>query len=102
MTRENAMSDTERDDLIHALTAHRGLLVRTARDLTDEQAATRSTVSALTVGGIIKHVSHTEAMWVKFIVEGTESMPNGSDPKAFEVHARSFTMEPGETLAGIL
>ena len=47
----------ERADLLETLRMHRDLLRGTARGLTDEQAATRSTVSELTVGGLVKHVA---------------------------------------------
>ena len=41
----------ERADLLETLAKHRFFLRNTARDLTDEQAAERTTVSALCVGG---------------------------------------------------
>ncbi|MBQ1024947.1 DinB family protein [Micromonospora sp. C95] len=92
----------ERADLLQALRQHRFLLRNTARDLTDQQAAERSTVSELCVGGVIKHVAHTERDWVDFILKGPTAMGNSDDPGAYERHARSFQMLPGETLAGIL
>jgi hypothetical protein len=48
---------SERDDLIEALTAHRGFLRHTVQGITDEQARQRLTVSELTLGGLIKHVA---------------------------------------------
>ncbi|WP_239093368.1 DinB family protein [Micromonospora andamanensis] len=93
---------TERADLLQALRQHRFLLRNTARDLTDEQAAERSTVSELCVGGVIKHVAHTERDWVDFILNGPVAMGGSDDPGAYERHAQSFQMLPGETLAGIL
>jgi hypothetical protein len=95
-------TDRERADLLDTLAKHRFLLRNTARGLTDEQAATRSTVSALTVGGVVKHVAITEANWVAFILTGPAAMGPGDDPAAYEAHANSFKMLPGETLEGIL
>jgi hypothetical protein len=91
----------ERADLLETLAKHRSLLRHTARDLTDEQAAARTTVSELCVGGLIKHVAKTEDGWATFILDG----PAGQGPvdaAAYEAHAQSFRMLPGETLAGLL
>ena len=60
----------ERDTLIEALRLHRGFLLRTAEDLTEEQARTRSTVSELTIAGLLKHVADTEEMWQDFAAGG--------------------------------
>ena len=62
--------DPERADLLETLAKHRGLLLRTTRRLTDEQAAMRTTVSALSVGGILKHLTATEQRWADFIEQG--------------------------------
>src|SRR5215470_17088237 len=64
----------ERADLAETLATHRNFLRRTANDLTDEQAATRPTVSELCIGGIIKHVTAVERSWARFIVDGPSAM----------------------------
>ena len=64
----------ERADLLETLSAHRGFLHRTVRDLTDEQAARRPTASALSLGGIIKHVADMEEGWANFVVEGPSAI----------------------------
>ncbi|MEQ4304709.1 DinB family protein [Plantactinospora sp. B6F1] len=92
----------ERADLLESLGGARHFLRLTARGLSDEQAATRSTVSELCVGGLIKHVTAVEHQWTRFIIEGTSAMPAGDDPAGYEEHAAGFRMEPGETLAGLL
>ncbi|GAA3771585.1 DinB family protein [Plantactinospora mayteni] len=92
----------ERADLLESLGKARFFLRFTARGLSDEQAATRSTVSALCVGGLIKHVTATERQWTRFIVEGGSAMAAGDDPAAYEAYAAGFRMEAGETLAGLL
>src|SRR5664280_223328 len=56
----------ERADLLESLHRHRYFLRYTVRDLTDEQAAARPTVSALCLGGLIRHVAETEASWIRF------------------------------------
>ena len=80
-----------------SLGRHRGFLRYTVRDLTDEQAARRTTVSELTLGGLIKHVASTEASWMRFATGGAEAME--SEPADWE---NGFRMLPGETLAGLL
>ncbi|RIV39182.1 DinB family protein [Micromonospora radicis] len=92
----------ERADLLETLQKHRFFLRHTARDLTDEQAGQHSTASELCVGGLIKHTAYIEAGWAGFIVEGAAALSSGADPAAYEQHANSFRMLPGETLAGVL
>src|SRR5262245_32445859 len=94
--------DRERSDLLEALRAHRGFLRQTVQGMTDEQAAARTTVSELCLGGLIKHVAITEEHWAAFITEGPAAMGGGMDGAAYEAHANSFRMLPGETLAGLL
>ena len=50
----------ERADLLQSLRRHREFLLFTVKDLTDEQAASRPTVSELCLGGLIKHVGQAE------------------------------------------
>lgn len=92
----------ERADLLESLARHRFFLRNTARDLTDEQAARRTTVSELCLGGLIKHVTLTERNWAGFIVAGPSAMPAWTDQAAMQRYADSFRMLPGETLAGLL
>ncbi|MGW1391099.1 DinB family protein [Streptomyces nigra] len=94
----------ERADLLETLAKHRHFLRFTTRDLTDEQAGTRSTASALCLGGLIKHVTSVERAWAAFIVEGASAMPDFSamTEADFAKRADEFKMLPGETLAGVL
>jgi uncharacterized damage-inducible protein DinB len=89
----------ERADLIESLRRHRSFLRFTVRDLTDEQAMRRPTVSALTLAGLIKHVAATEAGWVRFAEGGAEAMRRNWGPDALTRH---WHLAPGETLAGVL
>lgn len=96
------MSDTnltgERADLQQALGAAHHFLTFTAKGLTDEQAAATPTVSALCVGGTIKHVAWVQDRWLSFMLGDPGPMSSGG----FEQHTNSFRMLDGETLAGIL
>ena len=60
----------ERADLLESLARTRYFLRNTTRDLTDEQAAQRSTPSALCLGGLIKHVTGVEKQWASFVTDG--------------------------------
>jgi Protein of unknown function (DUF664) len=108
-TTANAGSDnasSERADLLQTLRAHRDFLRFTARELSDQQAAQRTTVSALTIGGLIKHVSGTEAAWAAFIVDGPSSFGSWDieswGAAEFAERAKDFALQPGETLASVL
>jgi len=91
----------ERADLLATLTKHRHFLRFTTRGLSDDQAAQRTTVSELCLGGLIKHVAATERQWARFIVEGPPAM--AFDPTTMaETWADAFRMTQGETLAGLL
>ncbi|MFD7582620.1 DinB family protein [Kitasatospora sp. NPDC059817] len=103
-TPNNSTATGERADLLAALAKQRHFLRFTTRDLTDEQAGLRTTVSALCLGGLIKHVSTVERFWVDFIVEGPSAMPDFSSftEADFARRADEFRLLPGETLAGVL
>jgi uncharacterized damage-inducible protein DinB len=109
---------TERTDLLAELAAARAALTNTTRGLSDEQAAGHPTVSALSLGGLIKHVASIEEGWLRFVVEGPTAMrydlPDGVTwadmaagtarefPQWAIEHQSNFALLPGETLAGIV
>ena len=90
----------EREDLIASLDKHRGFLRFTVRNLTDEQATTRTTASELTLAGLIKHVARTETTWTGFIERGGAAF--GGDDWSPESWAAQWRLEPGETLQSLL
>lgn len=98
----------ERADLHRALANARHFLRFTVQNLSDEQAATRATVSELSVGGLIKHVSAVELQWQQFMIRGKAAMDwDGVDfynmpPEALQAFKAEFSMQSGETLAGLL
>ncbi|MFE3441564.1 DinB family protein [Nocardia sp. NPDC059180] len=110
--------DPERTELLAALAAARSALINTVRDLTDEEAGLHPTVSALCLGGLIKHVASMEETWIRFTVEGPAAMrydlPDGVTwadiaggtarefPQWMIDHAGEFQMQPGDTLTDIL
>jgi Protein of unknown function (DUF664) len=98
---ETAIETGERTDLLATLAQHRFFLRHTTRDITEEQARQRTTVSELTLGGLSKHVSLTEQAWADFIVDGPSALGSG-DEDAYAAHAARFRMTDDETLAGLL
>lgn len=110
--------DAERADLLAALASARAALVRTTAGLDDEQAAARPTVSALCLGGLVKHVAAMEENWLRFVLEGPSAMdfslPDGVTwaditagtarefPQWLTEHATGFQLLAGESLAGVL
>ncbi|MER5423866.1 DinB family protein [Streptosporangium roseum] len=110
--------DAERADLLDQLGAARSALLATVRGLSDDQAGERPTVSALCLGGLVKHVASMEENWLRFAVEGPSAMrydlPEGVTwedlaagtareyPQWAIDHQNDFQVLPGETLTGIL
>jgi uncharacterized damage-inducible protein DinB len=92
---------SERADLLQSLATRRFFLRFTVRDLTDEQAARRTTVSRLCLGGLIKHVASVEQAWINFALDRPGG-PGEADEGNIDEHERSFDMLPGETLAALL
>jgi hypothetical protein len=110
--------DTERAELLAELADARAALTATVHGLTDEQAGERPTVSALCLGGLVKHVTAMEEAWQRFVVDGPSAMrhelPDGVTwadilagtasefPQWMIDHQNQFRMLPGDTVAGIL
>ncbi|NEE19816.1 DUF664 domain-containing protein [Streptomyces sp. SID7499] len=68
---------SEKTDLLAAFAEQRALLLITVRGLTDAQAGRRTTVSELTLGGIVKHLATGEEMWTRIMSEGDGELPDG-------------------------
>jgi hypothetical protein len=100
----------EQADLLESLRRHRSFLLVTVQGLTDEQAATRSTVSELTLGGLVSHVTQIEQQWADFIVDGPSTAPVpdweavdwSNPPPDVQAYLDSHRMLEGQTLAGLL
>jgi hypothetical protein len=84
-----AYIDQQRDGIRHA-----------AFGLTDEQARLAPTVSTLTIGGLVKHVTAMEQSWLDLIVQReTPAADAGGGEDSYEA---AFMLGPGETLAEAL
>ena len=105
MTTNEQSLTGERADILDFLAKHRYFLRYTAEGLSDEQANTRSTVSALTVGGLIKHVTEVERGWADFAqTGGKQGTPEETEytPERIAQWENQFRLTEGETLAGVL
>lgn len=91
----------ERADLVQTLDQARFFLRHTLRGLRSDQAAERTTVSELTLGGLVKHVTLTERQWSDFIVEGPSAMLAYDDPDAIKAWTDAFRIGEGETLDSV-
>lgn len=60
----------ERHDLLAMVADQRTNFLYTVAGLTDEQARARSTVSELTLGGLVKHLAATQRGWLS-VIDGT-------------------------------
>jgi Protein of unknown function (DUF664) len=88
----------ERDGLLAYLAQQRDGLRFAVHGLTDEQAASTPTASALSIGGLIKHTARTERYWIVQIL-AQRPLPELQDPDSYE---SGFRMAPGETVADVL
>src|ERR1700712_4475104 len=101
---------TERDDLLDTLHKHRGLFLVTVQDLTDEQARLTPTVSVLSLGGLVKHVSAVERSWAEFVTDGPRPQPDvdwasvdwSDPPELVKRFQEGFRLLEDETLAGLV
>ena len=100
MTSTPTVLTGERADFVQTLDKHRGFLRHTVRGLTDEQATQRTTVSELNLAGLVKHVAHTERKWADFAERGAPAFDVSN--WGVEAWKAEWSLQPGETLAGVL
>ncbi|WP_410590612.1 DinB family protein [Amycolatopsis sp. lyj-23] len=88
----------ERDGLLSYLEQQRYVLKLAAYGLTDEQARTAPTKSALSVGGLVKHVASTEHGWMDTVLQ----VPQKPFAEGVADYEAAHRMGPDETLEGLL
>lgn len=86
----------ERTELLGMLALQRDALLITVRRLSDESAARRSTVSELTLGGLVKHVTAVERDWTRTLRGQLFRDETANDDRA------GLRMQPGETLVELI
>ena len=85
----------EREGLLAYLAQQRAVIRVAAYGLTDEQARAVPTTSALSVGGLIKHVISVESYWIDLAAQ--RELPNSQDE-----YEANFRLGTDETLQGVL
>ena len=94
----------ERSALRGYLAFHQSAFFAVSYGLSDEQARSAPTVSALSVGGLVKHVTGMQRSWMARVAAAPDAPPK--DPRPFEEVSKEYgeqhVMRPDETLAGLL
>jgi uncharacterized damage-inducible protein DinB len=94
----------ERSALREYLAYHQSAFFAVAYGLTDEQARATPTVSALSIGGLIKHAAELQNNWMTRVAAAPQAAPH--DGRPFEETVSGFadqhTMRPDETLDELL
>jgi hypothetical protein len=94
----------ERSALREYLAFHQSAYFAVAYGLTDEQARSTPSVSALSIGGLVKHATGVQRTWMAKVAAAPDAPPR--DTRSFEQRAKEFAdqhvMRPDETLDGLL
>jgi uncharacterized damage-inducible protein DinB len=94
----------ERSALREYLAYHQSAYFAVSYGLTDEQARSTPSAGALSIGGLVKHVTDMQRSWMARIAAAPDPPPKDSRP--FDQIAQDFTdqhvMQPDETLDGLL
>ncbi|MEZ0339952.1 DinB family protein [Mycobacterium sp. pV006] len=94
----------ERDGLKQYLAAQQYAFHAIAFGLTDEQARSTPSVSALSIGGLIKHVTGCQRSWMERVAAAPELCEADQRPMDAQAadYSDEFVMDPDETLADLL
>lgn len=95
MTQGEANVTAERDELLRMLAELRHNLLITVRGIDDDAAARRTTVSELTLGGIIAHLTQGEKTWTHILSER-----GGTPDRMWDLD--QYRVPEGATLAGLI
>jgi hypothetical protein len=88
----------ERELLLAYLTQQREGLRNASYGLSDEQAKRAPLASALSVGGLIKHLANTEKGWIDMVVHRASGTPSVQEAD----YGASFRLDDDESLADVL
>jgi hypothetical protein len=94
----------ERQNLLQFLAFQQNAFFAAAYGLTDEQARATPSVSALSIGGLVKHAAGVQKGWTERAAHAPQSPPPDPRPMA-EVMAEyqdQYVMRDDETLADLL
>lgn len=99
-----APAGDERQTLVNFLAFQQDAFAAVAHGLTDEQARSTPSVSALSVGGLIKHVTAVQEGWVKRAEAAPDFPPRDTRPMTEQMaeHEDQLTMRDDEKLGDLL
>jgi hypothetical protein len=94
----------ERQTLINFLEFQQNAFFAAAYGLTDEQARSTPSVSALSIGGLVKHAAGVQKGWTERAAHAPAFPPADPRPMAEQMadYADQYTMHDDETLAELL
>ncbi|WP_030891063.1 MULTISPECIES: DinB family protein [Streptomyces] len=87
----------ERGALLAYLRAQRGAVRRALHGLTEEQARSAPSASAISLSGVLKHLTFVEELWLRVFVD--DPLP---DEEKKRLREASFTPGPDETVEHLL
>jgi len=88
----------EREGLLAFVAQQRDALRLAAYGLTDEQARSTPTVSPLSVGGLIKHVTAMERSWIDMVLQRERPAPDEAEAD----YGSDFVLGSDESLVDVL
>ncbi|MCW2805585.1 MAG: DinB superfamily protein [Propionibacteriaceae bacterium] len=91
----------ERSALLAFLAHQRAAIRFAAHGLSDEQARMTPTVSKLTIGGLVKHVAHTERVWID-LASGVPAFGTTAEEHWAMYDGNEYELTPEESLEGVL
>ncbi len=94
----------ERHALREFLAYHQSAFIAVAYGLTDEQARSTPTVSSLSIGGLIKHVTGVQQSWMQRVAAAPDEPPTDDRPfsERAQEYQEQYLMRPDETLAELM
>ncbi|WP_285029185.1 DinB family protein [Mycolicibacterium sp. lyk4-40-TYG-92] len=104
MPGQPAPAGDERQTLINFLAFQQDAFAAVAHGLTDDQARSTPSVSALSIGGLIKHVTGVQAGWIARAVAAPDFPPRDTRPMAeiMAEYADQHVMRDDEKLGDLL
>ena len=97
-------ANDERQSLIEFLRFNQNASFAVAYGLTDEQARSRPSVSALSIGGLVKHATGVQRCWMNRVEAAPEYPPRDERPmeEIVAAYEQQYVMGDDETLDGLL
>jgi uncharacterized damage-inducible protein DinB len=92
----------ERSALRQYLAYHQSAYFAVSYGLTDEQARSAPSVSALSIGGLVKHVTAMQQNWMMRVAAAPDLPPSRPFDQVRKEFADQHVMRPDETLDGLL